>query len=242
MVINARNMHFKDLNESIRRSPDASIEIQNCCGQRYIGCGLSGKELQIYGTPGNALGAYLSGANLFVHGNGQDAAGDTMDGGSIYVDGLLGDAAGYAMRGGSIYVHGNVGYRAGIHMKAYEEKSPLLVVGGEAGSFLGEYQAGGTIIVLGLHTEKGRLPVGNFCGMGMHGGSIYLRAETLPPDFSERLLSREASEEDRSHIQPAVQELCRAFGEDFETVWNACFLVITPNSQNPYKQLYAAEQ
>lgn len=165
-----------------------------------------------------------------------------MDGGSIYVDGLLGDAAGYAMRGGSIYVHGNVGYRAGIHMKAYEEKSPLLVVGGEAGSFLGEYQAGGTIIVLGLHTEKGRLPVGNFCGMGMHGGSIYLRAETLPPDFSERLLSREASEEDRSHIQPAVQEFCRAFGEDFETVWNACFLVITPNSQNPYKQLYAAEQ
>ena len=85
MVIDARNMHFKDLNESIRRSPDASIEIQNCCGQRYIGCGLSGKELQIYGTPGNALGAYLSGANLFVHGNGQDAAGDTMDGGSIYV-------------------------------------------------------------------------------------------------------------------------------------------------------------
>ncbi len=90
MVIDARNMHFKDLNESIRRSPDASIEIQNCCGQRYIGCGLSGKELQIYGTPGNALGAYLSGANLFVHGNGQDAAGDTMDGGSIYVDGLFG--------------------------------------------------------------------------------------------------------------------------------------------------------
>lgn len=50
------------------------------------------------------------------------------------------DATGYAMRGGKIFVRGNAGYRAGIHMKAYKDKTPVLVIGGKAGSFLGEYQ------------------------------------------------------------------------------------------------------
>lgn len=58
-----------------------------------------------------------------------------------------------------ILVEGNVGYRAGIHMKAYKDQVPVLVVGGEAGSFLGEYQAGGYVVVLGLNTT-GRAPVG----------------------------------------------------------------------------------
>mgnify|MGYP002508363490 CR=1 FL=1 len=44
----------------------------------------------------------------------------------------------------------NAGYRAGIHMKAYKDKVPVMVIGGTAGSFLGEYQAGGVIVVLGL--------------------------------------------------------------------------------------------
>ena len=43
------------------------------------------------------------------------------------------------MRGGRIYVKGNAGYRAGIHMKAYREHLPVLVIGGKAGSFLARY-------------------------------------------------------------------------------------------------------
>ena len=65
------------------------------------------------------------------------------------------------MRGGEIFVNGNAGYRAGIHMKAYREKKPILVIGGRTGSFLGEYQAGGLIIVLGLN-DDGKNIVGNF--------------------------------------------------------------------------------
>lgn len=38
-------------------------------------------------------------------------------------------------------------------MKAYQDKQPVIVIGGRAGSFLGEYQAGGTILVLGQHTD-----------------------------------------------------------------------------------------
>jgi glutamate synthase domain-containing protein 3 len=40
-------------------------------------------------------------------------------------------------------------------MKAYQDKIPILVIGGTAGSFLGEYQAGGLIIVLGSMKRRG---------------------------------------------------------------------------------------
>ena len=109
MKINAQGLHFKQLNQMIRSAPDSSIVIDGCCGQRYIASGLSGKQIEIFGTPGNALGSYLDGCELFVHGDAQDAAGDTMNSGCIAIDGLAGDAAGYAMRGGSIYVHGDIG-------------------------------------------------------------------------------------------------------------------------------------
>ena len=58
------------------------------------------------------------------------------------------------MRGGEIYVKGNVGWRSGIHMKSYLEKFPVIVIGGKAGDFLGEYMAGGIIILLGLDGRK----------------------------------------------------------------------------------------
>ena len=240
MMIDAKNLHFRALNERINEAADEQVVVRNCCGQRYIASGLSGKRLELYGTPGNALGAYLDGSTILLHGNAQEAVGDTMNAGEIDIDGMAGDATGYAMRGGSIFIHGNVGYRAGIHMKEYQDKKPLLVVGGAAGSFLGEYQAGGTIIVLGLHAAE-RVPVGNFCGTGMHGGVIYLRAESLPVDFSERLLSKKAEQADLEAIMPALRRFCSLFHEDLEAITARNFYVIRPNTNNPYKQLYAAE-
>ena len=159
-IIDAKTLDYKAINEALRRSDDACT-IQNCCGQRFLASGMSQKDLTIYGIPGNALGAYLNNAAITVYGNGQDAVGDTMNEGQILIHGNIGDAAGYAMRGGKIYVKGNAGYRAGIHMKEYKEKKPLMIIGGYAGSFLGEYQAGGVIIVLGLSRNKKRI-VGNF--------------------------------------------------------------------------------
>lgn len=95
-----------------------------------------------------------------------------MNEGKIVIHGNIGDAAGYAMRGGRIFVKNNAGYRAGIHMKAYKEKVPVMVIGGTAGSFLGEYQAGGVIVVLGLETEQEKI-VGFFPCTGMHGGKCF---------------------------------------------------------------------
>ena len=158
MDIQAKGLDYRALNEAIRAA-GPSCRITGCLGQRFIGAGMSGRRVEIDGIPGNALGAYLGGGSLTVNGTAQDAVGHTMNGGSIVVRGSVGDTAGYAMRGGEIYVQGNAGYRAGIHMKAYQDQQPVIVIGGRAGSFLGEYQAGGTILVLGLQARRRLFPL-----------------------------------------------------------------------------------
>lgn len=237
MKIQAGTMHFKDLNARIRQTEDQKIEIDNCLGQRYIASGLSGREITISGIPGNALGAYLDGCRIVVRGNAQDATGDTMNDGAIIIHGNAGDATGYAMRGGKIYIEGSAGYRTGIHMKQYREKQPVIVIGGTAGSFLGEYQAGGRIIVLGLDRE-GDMPVGNFCGTGMHGGKIFLRCDAAPHDLPAQVEARPARPEDMEEIREDLREFCRLFGRDHAQVAAHPFFVLTPNTKNPYKQLY----
>ena len=60
------------------------------------------------------------------------------------IHGGAGDIVGHSMRGGEIYIRNNVGYRCGIHMKEYLDQKPMIVVGGTAQDYLGEYMAGGT--------------------------------------------------------------------------------------------------
>lgn len=237
MKIEAGLMHFKKLNELIRESEDIDIEIDKCIGQRYIADGLSGKHITVNGTPGNALGAYMNGATVVLNGNAQEATGDTMNEGAIYISGNAGDATGYAMRGGRIFVRGNAGYRAGIHMKAYREKHPVLVIGGEAGSFLGEYQAGGTILVLGLGSDKA-VPVSNFCGNGMHGGKIIIRASEAPAGLSDKILVTKPTKEDMAEISALVGEYCDHFGGSKDEILSGDFIVLRADTKNPYKQLY----
>ena len=237
MIVNATGLGFRAINEAIRAS-DKSVRLTGCAGQRFICAGMSGKTVTIDGVPGNALGAYLNGASITVRGNAQDALGDTMNDGRIVVHGNVGDAAGYAMRGGAIYVKGSAGYRAGIHMKAYEDKVPVIVIGGCAGSFLGEYQAGGVIVVLGLG-EKGRI-VGNFPCTGMHGGKMILRGDCAGVSFPDQVSAKPASPEQLREIGRYVAEYCRLFGEDKAAVMDSVFTVITPDSSNPYKRLYVA--
>lgn len=210
---------------------------RNCMGERYIGCGSRGDVFILKGVPGNALGAYLDGSNIVVYGNAQDATGDTMNEGTITIHGSTGDVCGLCMRGGEIYVRDDAGYRAGIHMKAYKDKVPVLVIGGRAGSFLGEYQAGGRIIVLGLGYE-GKSVVGYFCGTGMHGGKIYLRTTEEPKDLPEQVMVRLATEEDMQEIDKYIDAYCEKFGVEKSVVADCPFYVLTPNTKNPYKKLY----
>ncbi len=237
MKIDASGMHFKQLNQLVRETEESEILIWNCTGQRYIGDASSGKHITIQGTPGNALGAYLNGSTITVYGNAQDATGDTMNDGLICVYGSAGDACGYAMRGGAILIEGNAGYRAGIHMKAYQDKVPAVVIGGEAGSFLGEYQAGGIIVVLGLYTRN-KTPVGRFCGTGMHGGKLFLRCQEPPVDLPEQVIARVAAPEDMEEIRPLLERFSRMFDKRMEEILDTPFHVLVPDTRNPYKRLY----
>lgn len=238
MLIDAKELGFAELNETVHNAGE-DCHINGCIGQRFIAAGLSGKKLVIEGIPGNALGAYLSGADIEVMGNAQDAVGDTMNDGVITVHGNIGDAAGYAMRGGAIYVRGNAGYRAGIHMKEYKEKKPVIVIGGRAGSFLGEYQAGGIIIVLGMNDDKKPI-VGNFPCAGMHGGKMILRGSVSDIRFPAQVNTREADDGDMAEIAPYIEEFCKSFGFSSEKMLADKYTVVTPDTKNPYKQMYVA--
>lgn len=237
MRMDVSGMTAKQINEQMAASADKTAELEGVVGQRYLATALSDKKVVIKGTPGNALGAYLDGAEIELFGNAQEATGDTMNGGEIVIHGNAGDATGYAMRGGKIFVEGNVGYRCGIHMKAYRDNKPAIVIGGKAGSFLGEYQAGGTIIVLSGDPE---VPVvGHFCGTGMHGGEIWLRDGKLPATLPPQV---KADKVDKlpEHIAALVEQWCQKFEKEPKTYTDAEFFRLTPDSDNPYKRLYTA--
>jgi Glutamate synthase domain 3 len=235
-IIDATDMDFKTLNALVR-NVDKDVTLNNVIGQRYIGAGEKGKKISINGVPGNALGFCLDSSTIEVFGNAQDAVGDTMNDGKIIIHGSVGDACGYAMRGGSIYIEKQAGYRLGIHMKAYKEKQPLIIIGEDCGSFLGEYLAGGTIIVLGLHTT-GRAPVGFFCGTGMHGGKIILRTDHIPTGLPRQVICRDANEEDLEDIRYKIDEYCSIFSLNKDLITSHHFFILEPNSKNPYRQLY----
>lgn len=243
ITIDAKTLSYRELNEAIRQA-SCDVTVLNCLGQRFIAAGMRSDTVTVNGISGNALGAYLNGAELRVNGNAQDAVGDTMNDGCIVINGNIGDAAGYAMRGGKIYVRGNAGYRAGIHMKEYTSPSgnakiPVMVIGGKAGSFLGEYQAGGKIVVLGMEDTE-RPIVGTFPCTGMHGGKMYLRSDCTDITFPSQVRVAPASENDLCEIEPYLTEFCALFGLDQKNVSSAPFTVVTPDTKNPYKQLYIA--
>ncbi|MGI6109716.1 MAG: glutamate synthase [Eubacteriaceae bacterium] len=238
MRINAKGKYYTDLNREVKKTSDREVIIDKVLGQRYIGTGVRNKEIIINGTPGNALGAYLMGTDITVHGNVQDAVGDTMDSGEIIVHGSGGDTVGYGMRGGAIYIRDHAGYRIGIHMKAYQDHQPVIVVGGSAGSFLGEYQAGGTIIVLGLDRKNG-VPAGGYLGTGMHGGSMYIRSYERPRAM-EQVTVTPCTAEDLAEIMDKLEYYCSNFDVSMEEVLNKPFWKLTPGKDNPYNGLYTA--
>src|SRR4030065_2061119 len=173
--IDAASTHYRDLNEEINRVVNEGakhIIIRNVNGQRFIGAGLQGDDIRIdiHGVAGNDLAVFMDGPTIEVFDNAQDGVGNTMNAGNIYIHGHAGDVCGYGMRGGKLYILGDSGYRGGFHMKAYMEKVPVLIVGGTAGHFLGEYMTGGIIILLGLERRPGQPLARGYLGTGRDEG------------------------------------------------------------------------
>lgn len=238
-IIDARGIYYRDLNALLRDKVAAGvtqIRLTNICGQRYIATDLPGRiEISIEGTPGNDLGAFLDGPEITVDGNVQDGCGNTMNRGEIVVHGRAGDILGMSMRGGSMFVRDNVGYRCAIHMKEYQDMKPLLVIGGTAQDFFGEYMAGGVAILLGL---TGIQHQARFIGTGMHGGVIYIRGTVEPYQLGLEVGTSEPDEHDMAVIRDAVERYAAHFEVDPEEILATPFIKLTPVSRRPYGNLY----
>jgi len=243
VVIDAAGLHYSELNQSLREAVlggQRHIDVRNVYGQRYIGTNLAAPvHLEVFGTPGNDLGAFMDGPTIVVHGNAQDGCGNTMNEGQIVVHGRAGDITGLSARGGRIFIRDGVGYRVGIHMKEYESKRPCLVVGGTAQDFLGEYMAGGVLVVLGLELREGEPHRARFIGTGMHGGVIYLRGQVEQQQLGREVGVAELDDDDRATLEGLVREFCRHFGHHERDILDAEFVKLFPLYLRPYGRLYA---
>lgn len=243
LKIDAAGVYYRDLNARLRECIKDSvqhIELQNVCGQRYIGTDLDKPvKIDIYGVPGNDLGAFMDGPVIIVHGNAQDGLGNTMNNGEIVVHGHAGDILAMAARGGRIFIKEDVGYRAGIHMKEYKEKKPVVVIGGTAQDFLGEYMAGGVMVVLGLGLNKEEYHQANFIGTGMHGGVIYLRGKVHDFQLGKEVGVKELEPADREVLEPLVKDYAKYFGYKAEEILKDKFIKLFPLYLRPYGRLYA---
>lgn len=243
LKLDACGIYYRELNAWLRDAVSSGtkrIEIQNVCGQRYIGTDLDKPvEIEIFGTPGNDLGAFMDGPRIVVRGNAQDGCGNTMNEGEIVVHGHAGDIIGMAARGGKIFVREDVGYRAAIHMKEYKEKKPSLVIGGTAQDFVGEYMAGGILVLLGLTLKEGESHRANFIGTGMHGGVIYIRGTVDEFQLGKEVGIAELDENDHQLIQTLVGEFAAHFGYDAGEILRGSFIKLYPRFLRPYGRLYA---
>ena len=246
MKIDARKLQYKELNRMIRKAVgegETFFELTGINGQRYIGDGISGDiEIRIHGTPGQDLGAFMTGPRVWVRGNAQDGVGNTMDAGKIMVDGMAGDVVGYGMRGGTIHIRSDVGYRVGIHMKSYKDKVPTIVIGGKAGDFLGEYMAGGRIVLLGLLStdpNEDRPICGSYLGTGMHGGVIYVRGEVEPFRLGAGLSCEPIDETDREELSDCIRSFAEDYSLDLESIMDGTFYKVFPATHRPYGSMYA---
>ena len=241
--IDASGVYYQELNAALREvtlNGARRIELHNVQGQRYIGTDLDKPvEIEIFGTPGNDLGAFMNGSRIIVHGNAQDGCGNTMNEGEIIVHGHAGDIIGLSARGGKIFVREDVGYRAGIHMKEYQGRKPALVIGGTAQDFLGEYMAGGVLILLGLNLGEGERHKANFIGTGMHGGVIYLRGNIEDYQLGKEVGVAKLGENDHRILQQLVAEFAAHFGYDAGEILRHKFIKLFPRWLRPYGRLYA---
>jgi len=216
---------------------EKEFELDNIGGQRYIGDGINENvKITINGTPGNDLAAFMNGPKIIVNANAQDGIANTMNAGEIIIHGSVGDIIGYGMCDGKLYIKGDAGYRVSIHMKEYKKQVPVIVTGGTAGDFFGEYMAGGIMILPGLN---GKTPlVGDYVGTGMHGGVIYIREKVDPYQIGKEVNILEANEDDMKLMGTYLKEYCEYFGFDFNEVMSGKFMKLVPLYSRPYGNLY----
>lgn len=178
--IDASRVGYKDLNREILKTGKKEVKVINVMGHRYVGLTFprAGMKVRLYGVVGNAMANLNENNEFYVYGNVADDCCDTMHGGKVVITGDARDVLAQTLQGGKVFVGGNAGNRVGIQMREYANKRPYLVIGGRVDDYLGEYMAGGVIVVLGLRVKGEK--TGNFVGTGMVGGKIFVRGKVEP--------------------------------------------------------------
>lgn len=123
-------------------------------------------------------------------------------------------------------------------MKEFREMRPVLVIGQNAGSFLGEYMAGGTIVLLGLDIKHGEKLFGTHCASGMHGGKIFVRGTFPKENLSYNIKVEKLDAEDEKELKSYVKKYCKYFDADFEEIMAKPFKKLVPATSRPYANLY----
>ncbi|MEM2459577.1 MAG: hypothetical protein QXG66_05045 [Candidatus Bathyarchaeia archaeon] len=239
-IIDAKGLRSIELNRRIKDAVASGVKeilLKRVNGHRFIGTGIRGDvTITIDGVPGNDLAAFMDGPTIIVNSNAQDHVCNTMSNGTVIIHGDAGDVLGYSMQNGKLYIRGDVGYRVGVHLKAYRDKKPVIIVGGTAKDFLGEYMAGGVLIILGLGVNE--RVVGNFIGTGMHGGVIYIRGSVEKHQIAKEATFSEITNEDEKILETCLTDYCGHFDLDLDEVMNTKFVKIVPTSYRPYGKMY----
>ncbi len=74
----------------------------------------------------------------------------------------------------------------------------------------------------------------------MHGGKMFLRSDCSDVKFPDQVTARAAGDADLEELKTYITEYCDLFEYDIQAVLDAPFTVVTPDSRNPYKQMYVA--
>jgi glutamate synthase domain-containing protein 3 len=126
-------------------------------------------------------------------------------------------------------------------MKEFRDMKPVLVIGSCAGSFLGEYMAGGTIVLLGLNLRHGEKLFGTHCASGMHGGKMFVRGSFPKENLSPNIKITNLTQQDRKELEEYVRKYCRYFEADYDEIMKKPFRKLVPETSRPYANLYTAD-
>jgi hypothetical protein len=74
----------------------------------------------------------------------------------------------------------------------------------------------------------------------MHGGKMFLRSTCEDTVFPKQVHVSQAAGQDLEELTSYLTEYCQLFDLNLEEVLSSPFTVITPDSKNPYQQMYVA--
>lgn len=115
----------------------------------------------------------------------------------------------------------------------------MIVIGGKAGDFLGEYMAGEVILLLGMFSGKPDAPIaGMSFGTGMHGRLIYVHEDVSEDMVGHKIIVEPADKDKFEAIAEIVRDYLEEIGVDAARIMASDFMKFLLRSHRPYGNMY----